>query len=84
VLGVFLSRTKMKIDRLLNLASSPGDLSIFLAKEVEEGLEPLTKRIERLEKKVDMLILLLKSIDENLKKLQPLYDLIIKLPFFKK
>jgi len=31
-----------------------------------------------------MLILLLRSIDDNLKKLQPLYDLIVKLPFFKK
>jgi hypothetical protein len=31
-----------------------------------------------------MLILLMRGIDDNLKKLQPLYDLIIKLPFIKK
>ena len=61
-----------------------GDPGAYLKQELEEGLEPITKRIERLEKKVDMLILLLKSIDDNLKKLQPLYDLIVKLPFFKK
>lgn len=60
-----------------------GDPGAYLAKELEEGLEPITKRVERLEKKIDMLILLMKSIDESLKKLQPLYDLLQKLPFFK-
>ena len=74
----------MKIGKLVEDLVESGDPGAYIKQELEEGLEPITKRIERLEKKVDMLILLLKSIDENLKKLQPLYDLIIKLPFFKK
>jgi|688.fasta_scaffold795150_2 hypothetical protein len=74
----------MKIGKLVGDLVESGDPGAYIRQELEEGLEPITKRIERLEKKVDMLILLLKSIDENLKKLQPLYDLIIKLPFFKK
>jgi hypothetical protein len=74
----------MKIGKLVGDLVESGDPGAYLKQELEEGLEPITQRIERLEKKVDMLILLLKSIDENLKKLQPLYDLIVKLPFFKK
>jgi hypothetical protein len=27
---------------------------------------------------------LMKGIDDNLRKLQPLYDLVVRLPFFKK
>jgi chaperonin cofactor prefoldin len=50
----------------------------------EEGIEPVTQRIDRLEKKIDMLILTMKSVDEGLKRLQPLYDFVTKLPFFKK
>jgi chaperonin cofactor prefoldin len=74
----------MKIGKLVGDLVESGDPGAYIKQELEEGLEPITKRIERLEKKVDMLILLLRSIDDNLKKLQPLYDLIIKLPFFKK
>ena len=74
----------MKIGKLVGDLVESGDPGAYIKQELEEGLEPITQRIERLEKKVDVLILLLKSIDENLKKLQPLYNLIIKLPFFKK
>jgi hypothetical protein len=74
----------MKIGKLVGDLVESGDPGAYIKQELEEGLEPITKRIERLEKKVDMLILLMKSIDDNLKKLQPLYDLIVKLPFFKK
>jgi chaperonin cofactor prefoldin len=74
----------MKIGKLVGDLVESGDPGAYLKQELEEGLEPITKRIERLEKKVDMLILLLEKIDANLKKLQPLYDLIVKLPFFKK
>jgi chaperonin cofactor prefoldin len=74
----------MKIGKLVGDLVESGDPGAYIKQELEEGLEPITKRIERLEKKVDMLILLLEKIDANLKKLQPLYDLIIKLPFFKK
>lgn len=74
----------MKIGKLVGDLVESGDPGAYLKQELEEGLEPITKRVERLEKKIDMLILLMKNIDDNLKKLQPLYDLIIKLPFFRK
>lgn len=74
----------MKIGKLVGDMVESGDPGAFIKQELEEGLEPITQRVERLEKKVDTLITLLQSIDENLKKLQPLYDLMVKLPFFKK
>jgi len=74
----------MRIGKLVGDLVESGDPGAYLKQELEEGLEPITKRVERLEKKIDMLILLMRSIDDNLKKLQPLYDLIVKLPFFKK
>ncbi len=74
----------MKIGKVLGDLAESGDPGAYLKQELEEGLEPITERVERLEKKIDMLILLMKRIDDNLKKLQPLYDLITKLPFFKK
>jgi hypothetical protein len=74
----------MKIGKLVGDLVESGDPGAYIKQELEEGLEPVTKRIERLEKKVDLLIDLLTSIDTNLKKLQPLYDFVIKLPFFKK
>jgi len=74
----------MKLGKLVGDLVESGDPGAYLKQELEEGLGPITQRVERLEKKIDMLILLMKSIDENLKKLQPLYDFVIKLPFFKK
>ena len=74
----------MNFEKLVGNLVESGDPGAFIKQELEEGLEPITKRIERLEKKVDMLILLLEKIDANLKKLQPLYDVLVKLPFFKK
>ena len=74
----------MNFDKLVGGLVESGDPGAFLKQELEEGLEPITKRVDRLEKKIDMLILLMKSIDDNLKKLQPLYDFVTKLPFFKK
>jgi hypothetical protein len=74
----------MKLDKIVSGIAQSGDPGAYLRQELEEGISPVTERIERLEKKVDMLILTLKSIDESLKKLQPLYDFVTKLPFFKK
>lgn len=74
----------MKIGKLVGDLVESGDPGAYLAKELEEGLAPITDRVSRLEKKVDMLILLMRSVDESLKKLQPLYDLILRLPFIKK
>jgi hypothetical protein len=74
----------MRIDKLVAGIADSGDPGAYLKQEIEQGLEPITKRVERLEKKIDMLILLMEKIDVSLKKLQPLYDLVVKLPFFKK
>jgi hypothetical protein len=74
----------MKLDKIVSGIAQSGDLGAVLRSELEEGISPITQRVDRLEKKVDMLILTLKSIDESLKKLQPLYDFVTKLPFFKK
>jgi hypothetical protein len=74
----------MNLNNLVGGLVESGDPGAWMRNEIEEGLEPITKRVDRLEKKIDMLILLMKSIDDNLKKLQPLYDFVVKLPFFKK
>ena len=74
----------MKLGKIVSGIAESGDPGAYLKQEVEQGLEPITLRVERLEKKIDMLILLMKSIEENLKKLQPLYDFVVRLPFFKK
>ena len=71
----------MDLGMIVNSSFDPGS---YLKEELEQGLEPITKRVDQLEKKIDMLILLMKNIEASLKKLQPLYDLIVKLPFFKK
>ena len=71
----------MKVDQLLNLASSPDNLSSFLSKELEEGLEPITKRVDALEKKLDQLISLCTRIENLLKTMKPIVDLIKKIPF---
>ncbi len=70
--------------KIVNGIVQSGDPGAYLKQEIEEGISPITQRVDRLEKKIDMLILLMRGIDDNLKKLQPLYDLIIKLPFIKK
>jgi chaperonin cofactor prefoldin len=74
----------MKLDKLVSGIAQSGDPGAFIKQEIEEGISPVTERIDRLEKKIDMLILTMKSIDDGLKKIQPLYDLLTKLPFFKK
>jgi tetrahydromethanopterin S-methyltransferase subunit B len=74
----------MNLNKIVNGIAQSGDPGAYLRQEIEEGISPITERIDRLEKKVDMLILTLKSVEGSLKKLQPLYDFVVKLPFFKK
>jgi hypothetical protein len=74
----------MKIGKLVGDLVESGDPGAYLKQEIEEGLGPITDRVAVLEEKIDTLIALMKSIDGNLKKLQPLYELVLKLPFFKK
>ena len=74
----------MNFDKLVGGIVQSGDPGAYLAKEISEGIAPITDRVDRLEKKIDMLILTMQSIDSSLKKLQPLYDFVVRLPFFKK
>lgn len=74
----------MNFDKVVNNLSRSVDPGAVLRQELEEAISPITSRVDKLEKKIDMLILLMRSIDDSLKKLQPLYDFVVKLPFFKK
>jgi hypothetical protein len=74
----------MNLDRLVGGIAQSGDPGAWIRSEIEEGISPITDRVDRLEKKIDLLILTMQSVDSNLKKLQPLYEFVVKLPFFKK
>jgi hypothetical protein len=74
----------MKLNKIVSGIAQSGDPGAYIRQEDEEGLSPITERVDRLEKKIDLLILTMKGIDESLKKLQPLYDFVTRLPFFKK
>jgi len=74
----------MKLNKIVSGITKSGNPGAYIRQEVEEGLSPITERVDRLEKKIDLLILTMKGIDESLKKLQPLYDFVTRLPFFKK
>jgi hypothetical protein len=74
----------MNFDRIVNSGSKLVDPGAVLRQELEEAISPITSRVDRLEKKIDMLILTMQSVDAGLKKLQPLYDFVTRLPFFKK
>ena len=70
----------MKLDQLLGAAGDPGS---FIRDELEQGLEPITKRVDALEKKLDLLLMTLNRIEALLKALQPLTKIIGKIPFLK-
>ena len=73
----------MKLDKLIGGIAQSGDPGAFLKAELEEGLEPITKRVDVLEKKLDLIILTLGRIEAGLKAVQPVIDFVKKLPFFK-
>jgi hypothetical protein len=73
----------MKLDKLIGGIAQAGDPGAFLKQELEEGLEPITKRVDALEKKLDLIILTLGRIEAGLKAVQPVIDFVKKLPFFK-
>ena len=68
----------MKLDGFLS-----GDPGTFLKQELEQGLEPITQRVDALEKKLDQLISLCIRIENLLKAMKPVMDLIKKVPFLK-
>jgi len=73
----------MKLDKLIGGIAQSGDPGAFLKQELEEGLEPITKRVDALERKLDLIILTLGRIEAGLKAVQPVIDFVKKLPFFK-
>ena len=58
-----------------------GDPGALLKQELEEAISPVTDRVDALEKKLDLLILTAKRIEDLLKSMKPIIDLIKKLPF---
>jgi hypothetical protein len=70
----------MKIDQIFGAVGDPGS---FIREELEQGLEPITTRVDALEKKLDLLLLTLNRIEALLKALQPLTKIIGKIPFLK-
>jgi hypothetical protein len=67
---------------LNSLLSGEGvDPGQFLKQELEEGLEPITQRVDRLEKKLELLIQTAGRIESLLNAMKPVVDLIKKIPF---
>lgn len=74
----------MDFGSVLKIAGDAGgDPGAYLKQELEEGLEPITKRVDALEKKIDLLILTAQRIEALLKKMEPVVSLIKKIPFIK-
>ena len=73
----------MKLDKIIGGLAQSGDPGAFLAQELEQGLEPITKRVDALEKKLDLIIVTLGRMEAGLKAVQPVIDFVKKLPFFK-
>ena len=73
----------MNFDKLVGGLAQSGDPGAYLAKELEQSLEPITKRVDALEKKLDLLILTAQRIETLLNAMKPVVDLIKKIPFIK-
>lgn len=71
------------------LSQIPGDLASsvdvgkVLKEEVEEAISPVTGRIDRLESKIQLLIMAVERVEKLMHALQPIASLINKLPFLK-
>jgi hypothetical protein len=73
----------MDLSNLVSNIAESGDPGAFLKQELEEGLGPITKRVDALEKKLDQLISLCTRIENLLKAMKPVMDLMKKVPFLK-
>jgi hypothetical protein len=74
----------MDLDSVLNIAGAAApDPGAYLKKELEEGLEPITQRVDRLEKKLELLLLTVQRIEALLNAMKPVVELIKKIPFVK-
>ena len=70
----------MDFGKLVNSSFDPGS---YLKEELEQGLEPITKRIDSIEKKLDLLLLTLGRMEALFTTVKPLLKTLDKLPFFK-
>lgn len=72
---------------LTKIASSLGgsipDPGIYIKQELEQGLGPILERVDKLEKKLDLLILAIGRVEALLKTFQPTIDILKKLPFLR-
>ena len=70
----------MDFEELVNSSFDPGS---YLKEELEQGLEPITKRVDSIEKKLDLLLLTLGRMEALLTTVKPLLKTLNKLPFLK-
>jgi len=68
-------------DAINSVSAHAADPGAYLKQELEEGLEPLLTRVDRLEKKLELLFTTMERVEAMLTKLQPLLNLLKKLPF---
>ena len=73
----------MNLNQVVGDIAQSGDPGAYLRKELEEGLSPITKRVDALEKKLDQIILAAQRIEALLNAMKPVVDLIKKIPFIK-
>ena len=64
-----------------SLGGSIPDPGTYIKQELEQGLDPILTRVDKLEKKLDLLILAIGRVEALLKTIKPVVDLIKKLPF---
>lgn len=73
----------MNFDNVVNSLNRSVDPGAVLRQELEEAISPITKRVDALEKKLDLLILTAQRIETLLNAMKPVVDLIKKIPFIK-
>ena len=71
----------MNFDKVVSSFTSSVDVGTVLKRELEESISPITDRVDRLEKKIDLLILTMQRIEDLLTKIQPLVKLLQKFKF---
>ena len=59
------------------------DPGTYIKQELEQGLDPILTRVDKLEKKLDLLILAIGRVEALLRTIQPVVGLLKKLPFLK-